>query len=201
MKNIILITLVILIFLGGAWISYLIFGPSEDKVQINSQTILQSLQSRGFLVTETYTADQKVTIDNRTGSFWRDLAWGQLITASALMRVGLGIDLLKIRPEDITVSGNKARINLPDIEVQSVELTGEITLKNDQGILKNLLDSDDGYNKALEQLREEVKAAATSEEVENLARQNAEQEIRRLIGFLSSDLGMEFVWPVTEKAD
>ena len=196
MKNIILISLVVLIFLGGAWVSYLIFRPSQDKVQINSQTILQSLQSRGFLVTETYTADQKVVIDNRTGSFWKDLAWGQLITASALMKVGLGIDLMKLRPEDVIVSGEKAKINLPDIEVQSVELAGAISLKNEQGILKMALDSDDGYNQALEQLKAGVEAAAMAEEVKNLARQNAEGEIGRLVGFLSPDLEIEFIWPV-----
>ncbi len=196
MKNIILISLVILIFLGGAWVSYLIFGPSQDKVQINSQTILQSLQSRGFLVTETYTADQKVTIDNRTGSFWKDLAWGQLITASALMKVGLGIDLMKLKPEDVIVSGRKAKINLPEIEVQSVELAGAISLKNDQGILKMVLDSDDGYNQALGQLKEGVKTAATSQEVKSLARKSAEGEIGRLVGFLSPDLEIEFIWPL-----
>lgn len=196
MKNIILISLVILIFLGGVWVSYIIFKPSQDKVQINSQTILQSLQSRGFLVTETYTADQKVTIDNRTGSFWRDLAWGQLITASALMKVGLGIDLMKLKPEDIIVSGRKAKISLPEIEIQSVELAGAISLKNEQGILKMALDSDDGYNQALEQLKEGVKSAAMSQEVKNLARENAEGEIGRLVGFLSPDLEMEFIWPL-----
>ncbi len=196
MKNIILISLVILIFLGGVWVSYIIFKPSQDKVQINSQTILQSLQSRGFLVTETYTADQKVTIDNRTGSFWRDLAWGQLITASALMKVGLGIDLMKLKPEDIIVSGRKAKISLPEIEIQSVELAGAISLKNEQGILKMALDSDDGYNQALEKLKEGVKSAAMSQEVKNLARENAEGEIGRLVGFLSPDLEIEFIWPL-----
>ncbi len=192
MKNAIaIIILIIVIFVGGLGIGYFLFKPAP-AVKVTSQVVLESLQSRGFLVTQSILAEQKITIENKTGNLWNDLIWGQKITASALMKTSLGVDLAKLSQDNIKVSGNQITITLPAVEVQSIELASDINLDNNQGILKTLLDNNDGYNDALTQLRSQAQQAATVEDVQTKARQGAEQEISRLIKFLLPQAVVEF---------
>ncbi len=192
MKFYITIALIIIVFIVGLALGYYIFKPVPYQAQVTSQIILQSLQSRGFLVTESILADQKVTIENKTGSIWKDIFLGQTITASAIMKANLGIDLNKLTEKDVSLKNNKAIITLPAIELQSVELASDINLDNNQGIIKRIFDNDDGYNQALEQLRKQAETSAMSEENQELAKQNAQAEIKRLIKLLSPDMEVEF---------
>ena len=192
MKYYISIILIIIIFLVGLGLGYFLFRPAPEINQITSQVILQSLQSRGFLVTETVLADQKVVIENKTGSIWKDIILGQTITATAIMKISLGVDLKKLTQADIELKGNKAIIDLPEIELQSVELASDINLDNNQGIIKRIFDNDDGYNQALEELRTQAEQAAMSQEVQELAQQNAQTEISRLLKFLAPEMEVEF---------
>ena len=186
-----IIILIIVVFVGGLVIGYYLFKPSP-ATKITSQVVLESLQSRGFLVTQSVLADQKITIENKTGTLWKDLIWGQEITASALMKTSLGVDLAVLNSDSIKVSGNKITIVLPPVEIQSIELASDINLDNNQGILKKLLDNNDGYNDALSQLRIQAQQAATAEDVQTKTRQGAEQEIRRLVNFLMPQSLIEF---------
>lgn len=192
MKNYFYLISIILIFLIGLGLGYMIFRPAPALNQVTSQVILQSLQSRGFLVTETVLADYKVVIENKTGSIWKDLILGQTITASAIMKTSIGVDLSKLSNKDIVLKGKKAIISLPEIELQSVELVSDINLDNNQGVLKRIFDNDDGYNQALAELRKQAEAVAMSENIQNLAQQNAQLEIARLINFLSPEMEIEF---------
>jgi hypothetical protein len=172
-------------------IGYFLFKPAP-AIKVTSQAVLESLQSRGFLVTQSVLDEQKITIENKTGNLWNDLIWGQEITASALMKTSLGVDLAKLSSGNIEVSGNKITITLPPVEVQSIELASDINLDNNQGILKTLLDNNDGYNDALAQLRSQAQQAAMTEDVQAKTRQGAEQEISRLINFLLPQSAVEF---------
>lgn len=187
----IIIILIIIVFVGGLVIGYYIFKPSP-ATKITSQVVLESLQSRGFLVTQSVLADQKIIIENKTGTLWEDLIWGQKITASALMKTSLGVDLAALNYDSIKVFGNKITIVLPPIEVQSIELASDINLDNNQGILKKLLDDNNGYNDALSQLRIQAQQAAMVEEIQTKTQQGAEQEIRRLVNFLLPQSLIEF---------
>lgn len=186
-----IIILIIIVFVGGLAIGYYLFKP-HSTIKITSQVVLESLQSRGFLVTQSILAEQKITIENKTGTVWKDLIWGQKITASALMKTSLGVDLTVLNSDSVKVSGNKITISLPPVEIQSIELASNINLDNNQGILKKLLDDNDGYNDALSQLRIQAQQAATVEDVQTKARQGAEQEIRRLVNFLLPQSLIEF---------
>jgi len=192
MKNpTIIIILIIVVFVGGLIIGYYLFKPSP-AVKITSQVVLESLQSRGFLVTQSVLAEQKIIIENKTGTLWKDLIWGQKITASALIKTSLGVDLTVLNSDSVKVSGDKITITLPAVEIQSIELASDINLDNNQGILKKLLDDNDGYNDALSQLRVQAQQAATIEDVQIKTRQAAELEIRRLIKFLMPQSVIEF---------
>jgi len=192
MKFYITIALIIIVFLVGLGLGYFMFKPAPYQAQVTSQIILQSLQSRGFLVTESILADQKVTIENNTGSVWKDFILGQTITAAAIMKTSLGLDLSKLTSDDVVLEGNKATIKLPAIELQSVELASDINLDNNQGILKRIFNNDDGYNQALEQLRKQAEVAAMIQENQDKAKQDAQTEIKRLIKLLSPDMEIEF---------
>jgi uncharacterized protein DUF4230 len=192
MKYYISFIFIIIIFLVGLGFGYYWFSPEPFQKEVTSQVILESLQSRGFLVTETVLADQKVVIENKTGSIWKDFILGQKITASAIMKTSLGVDLDKLSEKDIVIKGKKAVITLPQVELQSVELSSDINLDNSQGIIKRIFDNDDGYNQALVQLRKDAESAAMSQDLQELAQENAQKEIERLIRFLSPEIKIEF---------
>ncbi|OGY42012.1 MAG: hypothetical protein A2Y67_02920 [Candidatus Buchananbacteria bacterium RBG_13_39_9] len=194
MKNIIIIILIIVVFLGGISIGYLLTRPQHAifKNEISSEIILQNLQNKGFLVTEDYVINQRVEIKKTSDVLWKDIIWGQKITATAVMKVSMGVDLSKLTKDEVMLSGDKVRIKLPALEVQSVELVSDINLDNEQGILKRLLDNDNGYNQALVQLKEEAKKSAQSPEVVKKAGDNAKAEIEKFIKLIVPQLNVEF---------
>ncbi len=181
MKYYLTLALIIIIFVLGISFGYLIFRPQIIKEQINSQTILQTLKNEGFLITQTYILDQKVTIDKNTGVMWKDFFWGQEIEASAVMKVSSGVNLTKLNAEDVTLAAKQISIKLPAIEIQSTELIGDIELKNTQGILKKIFNNDDGYNLAFGKLKEQAQVTANQENLVADAKINTLKEIERLI--------------------
>jgi hypothetical protein len=186
MKFYITIALIIIIFLVGLGLGYYIFSPKQTGPKIDSLIIYNKLQNQGFLVTQDYVSEQKVTIDNTSGTWWKDLFWGQKIDASSVLKVSLGVDLQKLQPQDITSDG-KITINLPPIEVQSVEVLWDIILQNSQGVLKRLLNNDDGYNQALVQLKDQAKAAALSADITSQTQAATITEITKLVKLIVGD--------------
>lgn len=191
MKNKIIIILLVLVvtsvFICGLFLGYSIFKPQIFAQKVTSQTILETLKSQGFLVTQTYILNQKVTIDKNSGVIWKDIFWGQEIEASGVMKISSGIDLTKLTEQDISSAAKQLTIKLPPIEVQSVELLGDIELKNTQGILKKVFDNDDGYNLALAKLKEASITAANSDQISQSAHKFAVLEIERLLKIIAPD--------------
>ena len=187
MKQYLLLILVIIVFITGIYFGYAIFRPQILKEQINSQTILQTLKNEGFLITQTYILDQKVTIDKNTGVMWKDFFWGQEIEASAVMKISSGVDLTKLNAEDVQLADKQITIKLSAIEIHSTELMGDIELKNTQGILKKIFDNEDGYNLALGKLKEQAQVTASQEKLISEAKINTQKEIERLIRLAAPD--------------
>jgi hypothetical protein len=159
----------------------------DAKPKVTRETLLTSLKSEGFLVSQTAILNQTVTIDRSTGSAFKDFFWGQDIVASANIKVSSGIDLTKLSEEDVIVSRDKIEMTIPDVETHSIELIGQIELQNRQGIFKKIFDHDDGYNVALEQLKDATRSAAESEVLRADAAESAREEIERLIRFVAGD--------------
>jgi hypothetical protein len=177
----------ILIFLLiGLVLGYYLFSPKSTQSKIDSLVIYSKLQNQGFLVTEDYISEQKVTIDNTSGQWWRDLFWGQKIEASSVLKVSLGVDLQKLKPEDIKSDG-QITINLPPIEVQSVEVLWDIMLSNNQGALKRLLDNDNGYNQALAELKDQARQAALADDIVRQTQAATTSEITKLAKLIAGD--------------
>ncbi len=180
-----------ILFLGGLFLGYKIFRPAA-KEEITSNVILTALQSEGFLVSQNYIFNQTITIDRSTGSAFKDFFLGQTIEANANMKVSSGIDLKKITQKDITVTETKIQVVLPPVETQSTELLGNVVLKNRQGILKKIVDNDDGYNAALTKLKAEAMKSVEVAELREEAKINAQKEVKKFIGFIDPQKEVNF---------
>ncbi|MFZ2804630.1 MAG: DUF4230 domain-containing protein [Patescibacteria group bacterium] len=170
----------------GVYAGWFFFHPKPAAgPQVSAQVILTALKDRGFLVTETYVFDEPVTIDKTSGSAVSDFFFGQKITARGAMEVNEGVDLSKLTADDISIQGNVVTITIPPATVFNSDLVGPLNVQNDQGILKRILQSDDGYNEALAELSKQAQAAAIQPDLLQKASDNAKDEITRLLGFVA----------------
>lgn len=171
----------------GVLIGWLLTKESKPDRTVSGQTILSALRERGFLVTETSVSTVATTIKINNASIWQKLFWGQEITASAVMEVNLGVDLEEMKAEDILVSGGKISVEIPGAEIFNSRLVGDINVENKQGILKRILENDDGYNQAMAELIKQAEGAATSTQMMDAANEKAKEEIKRLVGYMAPD--------------
>lgn len=191
MKNKLILVGILVVLAGGLFIGYRIGKPKSPAEQVSSQSIIQALKHEGFLITETYIITQQIIIDRSTGSALKDFFFGQNIAAMGTMKTSLGVDLNKLSPEDIQVGSNKVSVRIPALEEHGVELIGDITIQNKQGIFKKIFNSDDGYNAAYAKLKEAALATATSESVQTEAKENTKKEIERLVKLVAGEREIE----------
>ncbi|HDQ23133.1 MAG TPA: DUF4230 domain-containing protein [Candidatus Uhrbacteria bacterium] len=190
MKQYFLLVVIFLSLVIGLLVGYLIFKPQSDQIAINSLVIYSKLQNQGFLITQDYVLEQKLTIDNTTGQWWKDIFWGQQIETSAVIKISLGVDLHKLESQDVQINNKKITLNLPAIEIKSMELVSDINLQNSQGVLKRLLDNDDGYNKALAQLKDTARQAALEQAIITRTQAATVKEITKLVNLIAEDKDM-----------
>lgn len=154
---------------------------TAQALKPTAESVLIALKGQGFLITQTYLFNQSVTIDHASGSFFKDLFWNQIVSATANLKVSSGVDLSKLSLADIEQNGTKITISLPLPTRYSTEVLGAVSLQNKQGVLKKLFDSDNGYNQALAALKNEAEKAAETSELLQDAQQGTEKEISRLV--------------------
>lgn len=174
----------------GAIAGRLWFTPDTSvRTVISSQTILTALRDQGFLVTQTYVFDQPVTIKKTTGSALRDFFVGQTVEARGTMEANLGLDLAKLAAEDVSVSPSEIVVRIPAPSLFNTRLIGPIEVSNTQGLLKKLLEPDDGYNLALQELTRASTEAATKPGILQTAQNASIKEITRLVQLLTQGSG------------
>jgi len=193
MKNKLLALLAVLLLGIGLFLGYRLGRPQMPSEQLSSQSVVQALKHEGFLVTETYIVTQQIAIDRSTGSVFKDFFWGQDIVAMGTMKTSLGVDLNKLLPEDIIVDAHTISVHLPALEDHGVELLGDITLQNKQGLLKKVFNNDDGYNAAYAKLKELSLATAKTDSVQREAKENTKKEIERLLRLIAGDREIDIV--------
>lgn len=177
-----ILVLIVLIFIGGLFLGYKL--SPEKEISITAESILRSLQSEGFLVTQTYIFHERTEIDKSTGSSFKDLFWKQNITAAANMKVSAGTNMEELTKKNVNVKRNSIEVSIPEIETYSVEILGDVTLHNSQGILKKIFDSEDGYNESIAQLKKQALNAVENDEFKDEARSSAQKEIAKIIRLL-----------------
>ena len=181
MKKILFVVLLIAVFCAGFFTGWKFAQPSKQEKIVTADVILTSLHDRGFLVTETYVFNEPITIENTAGSVWKDLLFGQKIETRGNMEVNMGVDLKKVEDKDVEITSQKVIVTLPAAEIFNTRLVGQIDVKNKQGVLKRVLDNDDGYNQALTELTKQAEEAAKNSELFKSADEKAVEEVQRLL--------------------
>ncbi len=179
---------IILFFGSGLYVGYRLFTPKPKPAEtVNAQVILTALHNRGVLVSQTYVFDTPVTIDRSSGNAFSDFFFGQTIEARGTMEVNLGVDLGSMTADDVTVdnASNTVTVRIPSAKLFDSHLVGPIDLKNNQGILKRLLNSDDGYNDALALLSKTAEDAAQKPELIQVANDHAKEDITQILGYVA----------------
>lgn len=182
-KKYLLGALCLVLFGGGIYLGYRLFRPMQST-KVTSETVLVTLKSEGFLVTQSYVFNQTVDINHSTGSQWQDIFWKQAIKASANVKVNSGVDLTKLTSEDVAIRSNQIAVILPEITISSTEIVGDVTVQNNQGIFKRVFDNDDGYNQALTEIKTQAMKAAVRDEVRAEARVSAEKQVKQLLQYV-----------------
>ena len=170
---------------GRMWL----YPETTVKTYVSSETILTALRDQGFLVTQTYVFDQPVTINKTTGNPFKDFFVGQTVEARGTMEANLGLDLSKLTADDVNVSSSEIVVRVPAVSLFNTRLIGPIEVKNTQGILKRLLEPDDGYNLALQELTKAATEAANKPEILQNAQAASNKEITRLVQILTQGSG------------
>jgi len=170
----------------GTFIGYKLFSPKpETKTKISSQTILTALHDRGFLVTQTFIFDEPVIINKTTGSAFKDLFFGETITARGTMEVNTGIDFAQVNQDDITVVGDTITVKIPKASLFNTRLVGPLDVNNEKGLFKRLTDSDSGYNEALQNLTAAAEKAAQQPELRERSNRRAQEDAARILGYVA----------------
>ncbi len=186
-KKYLIIALCVVLFGGGIYLGYRVTRPNTPATQVTSQTVLIALKSEGFLVTQSYVFNQQIDIEHSSGNQWKDIFWKQAIKASANVKVNSGVDLTKLTAEDIAIQDTTIMVTLPQVEVNSTEIVGDVMVQNNQGIFKRAFDNDDGYNQALTAIKAQALKAAGKEEVMAEARASAEKQVKQLVRYVYPD--------------
>ncbi|MBT3817486.1 MAG: DUF4230 domain-containing protein [Candidatus Magasanikbacteria bacterium] len=188
MKKTLFIISMILVFLAGVYAGYaLFFKDTAEKVEISRDILLTSLKNEGFLVSQVALLQEEITVENSTGSTFKDFFWGQDIIARANIKVSSGVDLSLLVEDDISIDEHTISVSLPPITIHAVELVGEVAVENNQGILKKMFDNDDGYNVALLQLQHGARNSVKKEEFRHIAEKSAVETIERFLKFIEQE--------------
>lgn len=181
---------------AGVAIGWLVGRDNDGARQVSGQSIISALQERGFLVTETAVSMVSATIRTDNSSIWKKLLWGQEINASGVVEVNVGVDLAKMEANDIQVSDKQIIVAISPATIFNSRLVGDIAIENKQGILKRILENDDGYNQAMAELIKQAEAAAASTLTIESANSRAMEEIKRLVEYMAP--GKEIIVAIKE---
>jgi hypothetical protein len=155
LKRVFLAAFVLIIFAGGIWLGFTV--PRWMKLgsglhMENTATVVEQVQTLSDLVTVKYVLEKVVILE--------DVKWyGEnrvLLLAHGIVKAG--IDLKRVTPDDVTISGKTIRLRLPPPQIMDAYLDD----KNSQ-----VIDRATGLLRAFDK------------DLEQTARANAVDDIRR----------------------
>jgi len=156
-KQIFLTMMVAIIFVAGAWLGFKVTHWTKFRSGVHEEdtaTVVEQIQTLSDLVTVKYVMEKVVILN--------DVKWyGEnrvLLLAHGIVKAG--IDLKRIKPEDVAISGKKITLHLPWPQITDAYLDEQQTRVID-------------YSTGLFRAPDPTLALATT------ARQNAVDDIRR----------------------
>jgi hypothetical protein len=160
------LVVIVLVTILGSFVGGIFWQKNASDVKttkVDSVVILDKIENEAFILTKTVYVNQESSIKVDQGSDWSNFWWGQTITAEGLMKVSVGVDFKKLNDADIVVdSTNRViTIKLPQAQIIATTIDGNIKVKSQTGILKQIFDNDTNkdYNTALAQLTADSKTA------------------------------------------
>lgn len=171
-----IVAIVVVCLLGGVLIGAFLsrtFSGSGRTVY-NTSTLLKEVQSLSELVTVKYVIEKVVVLE--------DVKWyGEnrvLLLAHGIVKGG--VDLGRLKPEDITITGNKISIKLPPTQVIDTYLDEKKTqvIERSTGLLR-------AFDKNLEQsarqnATDDIARAARNGGLKEEAKERAEEQLKAL---------------------
>lgn len=109
--------LLLIAVVGVAGVSLVkrLLHPFATQVTVSDSTVVRSIQQLQRLETVVFKLDQVVT-EERTGALPPALV-GERMLLIVHGEVTAGIDLSKLRPDDVHIAGHKIRVKLPAAEI------------------------------------------------------------------------------------
>jgi hypothetical protein len=162
LKQIFWVLAVALVFIAGAWFGIKVtrlLSPGSAVHELNTAVIVQQVQTLSDLVTVKYVLEKVEIVDSPPASMLGQFVQGQnrvLLLAHGIVKAG--IDLKRLRPEDVRIEGRKITLHLPPSQVTDAYLDEHQT---------QVIDWEKGF------LRDFDK------DLETTARQNAVDDISR----------------------
>jgi hypothetical protein len=177
-------------------------ATKEDKIEITSQTIIDRIADKYFVVTKTILVDEETQIVVDKGSDWNNILWGQQIDAEAKIRIDLGVDMTKLKKEDIDVNTitKKIKIKIPHAEILDSSIFGKFDVDSEDGILKKLFKdtTNEDYNDAIKIMKKQAEEKVKNDP-ETLKK--AEEDAVRLLDLVldNLDYSVEFEFEDSEE--
>jgi hypothetical protein len=144
-------------------------------------TIIHDVRALARLETIQYTVEKVITAETNQGTFGFLFADKLLLVAHGT--VIAGVDLGKLKPEDMWLDGSVLNVRLPSAEVFIATLDNDKTYvyERDTGVLRS--PDQNLETLARQSAEQEIQKAAIDDGILNIARQNAETYLTRF--FLS----------------
>jgi len=191
--TLILTTIILLIMLSTTM--YLLghkLGKKDSAIEVTQQSILELVTDQYFIVSKTAYLQQEVRITIEENSDWSDLLWKDVIKASGLVRVDLGVDLSELSVDDIKIKGNTITLTVPQAIILTSSIEGEIEVNSERGLVtsvEELFEEEaDDFNLTTEQLKESAKASITQEMYDD-----ARNDSVKVLELILNSIGYEIV--------
>jgi hypothetical protein len=189
LKSIFPAVLVLFIFIGGIWLGFKLTHWTKSDSGLheeNTVTVVEQIQTLSDLVTVKYVVEKVVILE--------DAKWyGEnrvLLLAHGVVKAG--IDLKRLKPGDVQISGKTIRIHMPPPQITDAYLDDSQTrvIDHTTGLLRE-------FDKDLEQTAranavDDIRRAARTDGILNDASQRAQLELALFLSQAGYD-HVEFV--------
>lgn len=146
--------------------------------------ILESITEKYEVVTRTVTIREEVVTDNDANKGIERLIFGKRVKATGNVRVDVGVDMTSLTEDDIEVvtATKTVMIRLPEAEVLSVAVEGDIDVKVSRGLLTAITDREEEYNPSAELLKKRARESVIESGIMESAREDASGLLETLVG-------------------
>jgi hypothetical protein len=180
-QQILWVLVVAVIFIAGAWFGIKLtrlLAPGSVAHEETTATVVEQVQTLSDLVTVKYVLEKVVILDSPPPSMLGQFVQGEnrvLLLAHGIVKAG--IDLKRIKPEDVLISGRKITLRLPPPQITDAYLDEKQTQVIDwqRGFLRT-------FDKDLEQTArqnavDDISRAARQDGILNDAGERAQLEL------------------------